>query len=292
MKSIKIQILKNITLVALLTLFAISCTERIDIELDSSYSRLVVEGDISTDTMAHKVLLVRSTDYYSDQPPPMISNATVKLNDGVNPEITLTENDTLPGNYETPVDYFGVPGRTYSIDITLTEDLNGIKDYHAECELRPVTSIDSIQVVYNPHWGAWVVKIYALDPPSKDFYTFSVLKNGVMLTDTISEIGITDDKMYNGNYTNGVPVYFLNEDKPDEYVNVGDTITLRMSAITEDHFYFVADFLNETFEFRNPLFSGPPANISTNMSEGAVGFFAAYSNSYSSVVYNGETMEE
>lgn len=280
----------SIVLFSLLIVFVISCTERIDIELDSSYSRLVVEGNISSDTMAHTILLSQSTDYYTDQPPPRISNAIVKLDDGVNPQITLSENDTLPGHYQTPVDYFGVPGRNYNVDITLSEDLNGINEYKAGSDLRPVTIIDSIQVVYNVDWEGYEVKIYALDPPSVDYYTFSVLRNGVMLTDTINEIGITDDSFYNGNYTNGITVYFLNGEG-DEQVNIGDTITLRMSSITEEYYYFIADFMNETFEFRNPLFSGPPANISTNLSEGAVGFFAAYSNAYSSVVYNGETTE-
>jgi hypothetical protein len=286
----KNNLYKTLALFPVLILFAASCTERIDIELDSSYSRLVVEGNISTDTMAHTIILSRSTDYYTDQPPPRISNAVVKLDDGVNPSITLVENSFEPGHYQTPADYFGVPGRTYDISVELAEDLNGINQYEAESSLRPVTTIDSIQVVYNVDWEGYEVKIYALDPPSVDFYTFSVLKNGVMLTDTINELGITDDSFYNGNYTNGITVYFLNGEG-DEQVIIGDTITLRMSSITEDYFYFIADFLNETFEFRNPLFSGPPANISTNLSEGAVGFFAAYSNAYSSVVYNGETNE-
>ncbi len=43
--------------------------------------------------------------------------------------------------------------------------------------------------------------------------------------------------------------------------------------------------MDESFEYRNPLFSGPPSNVSTNISNGAVGFFAVYSNTYSITVY-------
>ena len=46
--------------IAGLSLLIFSCVERIDIELDDSYTRLVVDGAITTDTMAHTILLSES----------------------------------------------------------------------------------------------------------------------------------------------------------------------------------------------------------------------------------------
>ncbi|MBN1339930.1 MAG: DUF4249 family protein, partial [Bacteroidales bacterium] len=90
----------------------------------------------------------------------------------------------------------------------------------------------------------------------------------------------------NGNYTNGVAVYYLFPDNgPDEEVLPGDTITLKMSSITKEYYRFIFELQDQTFEYRNPLFSGPPANITTNISNGGCGFFAAYSVSYASTVY-------
>ncbi len=37
-----------------------------------------------------------------------------------------------------------------------------------------------------------------------------------------------------------------------------------------------------------PLFSGPPANLPGNISNGALGFFRAYSNSYGYTIFTGE----
>lgn len=275
---------KNTLILLLSTMFMASCTEKIDIDLGTTYTRLVVEGSITTDTTTHWVRLSKSTDYYNNTPPPPVSNAIVMVSDGFE-TFTLEENDTLPGYYETQPDYYGVPGRTYSLDIELQDKINDFKLFSASCKLKPVAPIDSIRVEYVENWEAWEVKIYAWEPASLDFYTFNIIKNGVLITDTIDEIGISDDRFFNGNYTNGAAVYYLMEENPDEVVNPGDTITLVMAGITKEYYNFIVELMDETFEYRNPLFSGPPANISTNISNDAVGFFAAYSNTYSTTVF-------
>ena len=62
--------------------------------------------------------------------------------------------------------------------------------------------------------------------------------------------------------------------KPDEKTVPGDTVTFEMYGISADYFKFITEAQTELFG-SNPLFSGPPANISTNIDNGAVGFFAA-----------------
>jgi hypothetical protein len=198
------------------------------------------------------------------------------------------ENGAIPGCYETPADFFGVPGKTYQLNIELEEAINGETSYSASSKLNPVAPIDSIKVVYKEEWEAWELQIFALDPVTVNFYMFDVYKNNILLTDTIDEVGISDDKYFNGNFTYGAPVFYFIEEYPDEVVYPGDTIRLRMAGITEEYYNFVIDIMNETFEFRNPLFSGPPANISTNISNEGMGFFTAYAVSYAEVVYDGE----
>jgi len=263
--------IKKIIILAFLTISLASCTEQIEIELDSTYTRLVVEGHITTDTTTHWVRLTRSKDYYSSNSVAAASNANVTLDDGFE-TITLHENKQLPGYYETPENYYGVPGRIYSLDINLEEEVGKIKDYSANCELRPVAEIDSIQVIYNEDWEAYEIKIYTWEPPTTDFYTFQVLKNGVMMTDTIDEFFISDDRFYNGNYTNGIVVGFLDANNPEEKLESGDKVTLKMSGITEEYYNFIYELQDVTFEYRNPLFSGPPANVSTNIPD-ASGLF-------------------
>ena len=110
--------MKYSAFIILFVLFITSCTEKIDIDLDTTYQRFIVEGTITTDTMIHGVKLSKSIDYYNNEQPPTISNAIVTIDDGFN-EITLEENKLNPGYYETDENYFGVVGRTYKLEIEL-----------------------------------------------------------------------------------------------------------------------------------------------------------------------------
>jgi hypothetical protein len=247
----------------------------------------VVDGVVTTDTMAHYVKLTKSIDYYSETTVPGVSGATVTISDG-HTMITLEETPTGSGIYLTPDDYFGTPDSTYFLNIELQEPINGQTSYSASSKLNPVAPIDSIKVVYKEEWEAWELQLFATDPLDVNFYMFDVYKNGKLLTDTINEVGISDDKYFNGNFTYGAAVYYFDKKNPDEELFPGDSIKLRMAGITSEYYTFVVDVMNETFEFRNPLFSGPPANISTNISNGGMGFFTAYAVSYADVVYEGE----
>lgn len=259
-----------------------SCTEKIDLDLDDTYARLVVEGTVTTDAKAHTIVLTTTTSYFYNQQTPRVSGATVKINDGYT-DITLTENPTKPGFYETDPSYQGVVGRIYKLSIELASEINGHKNYDAECMLNNVAPLDSIRVELNDDYDElnyWDVQCYALDPANRvDFYMFNVYKNNILMSDTLDEIFLTDDELFNGNYTNGIGAQNLEEDDAE----IGDTITLEMCGITKEYLEFLYELQTET-GFSIPLFSGPPANISSNISNGGLGFFAAYSVSRASTI--------
>jgi len=262
-----------------------SCTEKIDIELDESYDRLVVEGIITNEKKAHEVYLSTSTDFFNPEPADRVSNATVIVSDGVQTD-TLTESSTA-GRYLTHPDFEGVPGRTYNLSIELQQPVSGETVFTSSCKMPPYRAFDSINVVYKNRWEAWQVNAYTLEPPTVDFYRFDIYKNGVHITDTINEPFVTDDVLFNGQYSYGVTVGFLQIEKPDEIVEIGDTITARVASITEEYFTFMFDVIDES-GFNSPLFEGPPANIRGNISNNGIGFFAAMAVDYESTIYEGE----
>ncbi len=269
-----------------LLIITASCTERIEIELDETYTRLVVYGTITTDTTRHYVELSKTTSYYYNEAPPMISGAAVSISDSEGNRVVLTE--VAPGKYATPDDYYAVAGRTYTLDVQLQEEVNGFKSYTASSLAKEIYPIDSIGLMYQPDWGEkgfYEVTCYYQDPTTRDFYMFNIFKNGVMLTDTLSNRFITNDDFYNGNYTNGIGVGFLDQANDREQLNTGDTITFQGCSISEDYYNFIFTLQQET-GFSTPLFSGPPANVKGNISNGAAGFFAAYGVAYSSTVFN------
>jgi hypothetical protein len=73
-----------------------SCTEKIDIDLDSDRVRLVVEGTISDIPGRQFVRLTETANYFSNSFPEPVSNASVKITDAGQVFI-LHESETTKG---------------------------------------------------------------------------------------------------------------------------------------------------------------------------------------------------
>jgi hypothetical protein len=272
-------------IIPVIILLITACTERIDIPLESSFTRLVVYGTLTSDTTTQYIRLTKTTSYYYNEAPPAVTGATVEISDDAGNSENLTEEE--PGKYATSPQFAAIPGRIYTLRIDLPEKINGQSSYIATSSVSEIHSIDSIGLVYHADWGdkgVYEVTCYYQDPPSKDFYMFNIYKNGELLTDTITKRAVTDDNFFNGNYTNGIGVGYLNQSDPRSVLKPGDVVTFQGCSITEDYFKFVQTLQTET-GYQNPLFSGPPANVKSNVSDGAVGFFAAYSVAYASKVF-------
>ncbi len=275
-----------------LMVFLGSCTETINMPVDTTYARLVVDGSITTDTMKHKVRLTISGDALYKQPVQTISNATVIISDGSN-EFALHESTINRGTYETDSTVYGVPERTYTLMISHVDinDDGVFEEYSAQSYMKKMNPIDSIQIDYDnriPDNTGWVINLFAQEiGGGRNFYLLKAYKDGVLLTDSIYEYNIGDNTGFNGGYYDGFPVYMLQKSKIDEIVQNGNVITLEMDGINEDYFNFITDYNQEYFP-KIPIFSGPSANISTNIEpkDKAVGFFAAYSIARCSRKYN------
>jgi hypothetical protein len=263
-------------LLIFVSLLNFSCVERIDIRLDDSYTRLIVDGAITTDTLAHTVMLSSTTSYYYNQEIPPVTGAMLSISDGT---IVYSMNEEAPGIYRTEPAVFGVPGKTYTLNIKLLAPVGGYAEYTASSTLYPVSRLDSVSLAFHPDWsedGIWEVKCYVQDPPTEDFYRFIISKNSEILTDTLDEWFVTDDRFFNGNYAYGAPIAYLQQHKDDEVLLEGDTVTVEMNSIGKSYANFIWEAQTEAGQ-SNPLFSGPPANVKGNISNGALGFFSAYS---------------
>lgn len=263
-------------LIVIISLLIHSCVEKIDIKLDDSYTRLVVDGSITTDTMVHTVILTKSTSYYYNDPAPPVTGATLQISDGTN---VFFLNEAEPGVYGTESTVSGIPGTTYTLNIKLAEPIGGYSDYSAISKLYPVSNLDSVSLTFHPDWsdeGIWEVKCNVQDPPTEDFYRFLISKNRDMLTDTLSEWFVTDDRFFNGNYVSNAPISYLRQHPEGEFISVGDTVNVEMNSISSEYANFIWEAQAEV-QGSNPLFNGPPANVKGNIDHGASGFFSAYS---------------
>ncbi|HEY4786195.1 MAG TPA: DUF4249 family protein [Bacteroidales bacterium] len=262
--------------------FFSSCTESFVMDTGSTYTRLCVEGNITTDTMKHKVRLVKSRDLNDNSPFKPVSDANVTITDGLN-VFPLKEDTTDRGSYYTDSTVYGLPGRTYTLDIK-NVDINNdgvMEEYMASSKLMGVNPIDSFTIYYNninEHMKGWSLDLYARDAGGgRNFYLIKARQNGVMLTDSIYKYSFSDNLGFEGKYFNGFQAYYIQETTKTK-LKTGDTITLEMSGITEDYYNFIIDYITEYYP-KIPIFSGPSANVSTNVEpkNKTMGFFAAYS---------------
>jgi len=69
---------------------------------------------------------------------------------------------------------------------------------------------------------------------------------------------------------------FGNMDSYYDYVKQGDKITLCISLIEKGYHDFLLQCQSER-RGENPFFGGPASNITTNITNGGVGYFAAFS---------------
>ena len=257
-----------------------TCTEKIDIDLDSTYARLVVDGVVTTDSAEHYVLLSLTSDYFSNKPSPKVQNAVVELS-FENEIIQLIESETIPGRYEAPYAFRGEIGTTYDLDISqLDVNQDGEEElYHASSTMAGGSELEKIELKYypTPVVNGYTVFMYLYHQPEiREWFGFKLKKNSDLLTDTLYKYSVLSDEIFDSGYFPGLPVGFLSDDDPREAVHPGDTITFELNCIEEAYYNFISEAQLE-LAGNFPLFSGPPSNIVSNIDNGAMGTFTAYS---------------
>lgn len=249
-----------------------ACTERIDVEIEPGFTRLVVEGQITTDTLTHYVQLSTSGDYLIDRSTPKINDAKVYVVvDGDTIHYVKQTEDGLFGSANL---FYGVPNKTYQLNVVGVDiDKDGIlEDYTAESTMPNPMTVDSISLGYNVRIEVWFVNLWATDPPEDSYYIYKTGVNGTILTDTITEWQLQNDDLFKGGKTLGAFAQTVGQGGSQNAI-LNDTILLEVSSITKDYFQFSNNLRSETFG-SNPLFGGPPANVIGNISDGALGFFS------------------
>jgi hypothetical protein len=208
------------------------------------------------------------------------------LTDGTN---TCPLTETVPGKsgiYQTSSRFAGTIGKDYTLHISLPEVIAGTTTYTASSQLLGVTKLDSIHVVFNSSEGKdgdWEVDIFAQDPPGKkNYYMLNLYRNNQLWSDTINKVAVFDNQFFEGKYISGAQAFRINNSHLWETLYPGDSIMVELSAITQDYFNFISQVREAGVSI--PFFTGPPANITGNVSNQGIGFFAAYSSSFAKTV--------
>lgn len=257
----------------ILPLFAVlsicSCTERIELELnDDQNRRLVVDAWFTSINKQHEVRLTETTSYYAPEEAPKVSGAVVKI---TGPDVDETLIEEEPGVYRTS-SIAGTIGNTY----TLTIEHDG-ETYEASGFMRDCAPIDAVMAEFEEAEGdvfdfdGWYVLYINTQelPGLGDDYMWLTYINGEPLRDTLSEIFFVTDQFYDGLYIEEADIEYL--ESPGE-ASAGDVVRIEQLNIGRDGFEVLNGIMNET-QWNGGLFDAPPANVATNISGGALGFF-------------------
>ena len=270
------------------------CTEPADINTYVKGSELetllIVDGEMTTDTTAHHVTLTKSGNITNTGPVQVFSNAKVSITDGSN-IFNLHENPLKPGTYLTDSSVYGVPGKTYTLHIS-NVDLygnGGNETFTATSIMRKINPIDSffISIIKIGKYPSWIIDLWSIDiGGGLNYYLPKAYKNDTLLTDSIHKYNTADNEGFMGQEFGGLPAIQLSERITENILRRGDKVTLELDGITVDYYNFINAFIDQ-YTPKSPLFSGPSANVPTNIypSSEATGFFAVYSIQRNSRVY-------
>jgi len=263
--------MKRIFYILILLPLLQSCTEVINFDLNDDQARYVFDGLITTDKKQHFVRITQSTSFYYDEVAPAVSGADVSITGGGQTFI-LTESATEPGLYLTD-SIEGEVGTIYTMNAVIDGET-----FNASDTLRDVNPIDTcfafpiIDTLFTLDTN-YVVIMFAQEKPGRgDHYIWNYYLNDELETPDLRDKNFANDDFVDGAYPpEGWPIF---DDIPFQKIDVGDKITLEMMSVGGDYFDFVFELFLQT-DFRGGFFDGPPANIRTNLSNGALGYFRA-----------------
>jgi len=249
-----------IVLAALLS----SCKKIIDVDLnDDESKRVVVDAVFTTMQKKHVVKLNLTANYFSADITPQISGATVNISDGTT---TYPFTETSPGIYESAATASAKPNASH----TLTIDYDG-KTYTSTNYCDSVPPLDSINVVLDIISDEYQILFSTHEKPGYgDYYAWQIFINGTLYNDTITEqLANGDNYLPDGTVFVQFPLTTIVK----EELNSGDVVTVAQHAISKETYDAYQAILFQTV-FRGGIFDTPPADVPTNMSEGAVGIFS------------------
>jgi hypothetical protein len=247
-------------------LFFTSCEKEIDLDLDDSAQKIVVEAIVHDSLGDNYVLLSKTKPYKDNGAFQNISNASVIIKDNYGNTFNLYE--VAPGIYTDSL-LQGIAGRTYNLIVT-TEG----KTITASSTMPQKVTIDSLSLEKDPE-GFWEnpnipeysARCHFTDPFNiKNFYRLKAFLEGEQ------ENGFTalNDDFIDGNST-FYPLF-------ESTFYPGDSITIQLLSIDEINYrYFTALYSSQGGQV--------PGNPITNLnSDDAVGYFGAYAKSEQSLV--------
>jgi len=246
-----------------------SCQKVVSIDLNQASPQIVIEGLVSDQGVVDSVTVNMTGDYFTPTLNfPAVTGAVVVISDNSGNADTLKE---TRGGFYASSNPKGIPGNSYSLKVIA----NG-NEYDAISTMPQKVNIDSFYVVKtnNPFGRESSYDFYVVfqDPPQQGNYYQIVPHDNAIPLDSLNGEGggihIYDDEFINGNE---VSYRFRIAGK----VEVGDTVSVDLLCIDKATYEYLRTLRTAIETDRSPT-SLAPANPNTNLSNGSLGYFSAY----------------
>ena len=267
------EAIKNIFPILMIVVALTACEKTVYLDLDQNDSRIIIEGQVTNKPGYQYVKISRSVGFYETGESPRVEDAIVIVSDDSGNEYEFVHNpggDADSSGFYLPLNAFqGQIGRTYKLSAAVDGQM-----YEAEDKMFSVTTIDSLAFRVNedeaedPKDGNkfYEVLIYAVEPQgTTDYYLFKFYRNDSLKVYNDTDIYYADDEVL-GEQIDGVPSPI--------YYEPGDTARVEAYSLSRNGFVFYND-LQTLLTSDGGLFSQPPSNSRTNLSNGALGYFQA-----------------
>lgn len=250
-------------MLTVVTLF--SCEEVIQLDLEATPQKVVIEG-LFTDRRGDQFVRISKTaDFYNSDALEVVSGAdvTVTSSDGeVIPFIEITS-----GYYAPSGKVSGQIGMSYKLAVRIDDQV-----YESEEQLLRVTDIDSLnyELTEDPSdermekGHLYDLLMYFQEPKgTQDYYFFKFYRNDSLAYTNANDIYLTSDEALSESIKGfPAPVYYAEN----------DTAYMEMFSLTRKGYLYFSDLANLQFS-DGGLFGPVPANPRSNISNGALGFF-------------------
>jgi len=248
--------MKKIRIIIILSAFTMalySCTKTITPPLNN-VSQLVIEGVVSDTTGPYHVNISKTSSLYADNVYPTVSGATVVITD-MTSNLTDVLTEAAPGDYVTH-SITGIDGHSYQMKVTLDG-----KTYVSVSTMPMLVKLDSVGVDYDVTNNTRPIADFQ-DPVQKNYYKFSMTRNGVH----VNHFQTFDDRLSDGRYIRE------SLDCDTGTFHRGDLVQVDLVGLDAGAFNFLKEA--EAVAYNNANLASP-ATPTSNISGGCIGYFSA-----------------
>mgnify|MGYP001408540027 CR=1 FL=1 len=253
----------------IIVLMLTACEKQVDWPLQADdTSKVVIDGMITNEIKSHSVRLFRTVSHIN-MAPQAISGAAVIISDA-DSSWFLAEDIANPGVYRTKNNFFARPGQKYSLLVSADGTV-----YTAKTQMVPNTSFTSLHYAKNSgdhlYRITWVANAYNAAHPA--MYEILLDWSHLPAYSSLDSASCTARLFYYSLPTIDVSQVFAPEMEKVNFPR-GTKIIEKKYSLNSEYAEFIRALISET-NWKGGLFDSAPANVPTNLSAGAIGFFAA-----------------